>query len=244
MATLPTFVNHVESIWSSATTTKTVSLPVLAGDIMVIGCVFEGSSDTFTVPTNDGAALTWTQAQLDNTTVNITRLGVWTSVADTSRTIVVTGHAANGTINAWGMYGRVWRDSAGVGASNIVVNDTTANFSVGLTTTADNSAIDLCSGDWSEIVGARTALTSGVGTFTEKTNVDIAGKYFVETGYWADVGVTGAKTVGFSAPAAQTWSGIAVEIKGTAGGGPTFPFLPPSVIGSLNSQAVQRAATI
>lgn len=244
MATAPTFISHVESVWNTITATKTVSLVVQTGDVMVVGCVFEGSGDTFNVPTNDGAALTWTQAQIDNTTVNITRLGAWTATADSNRTIIVTGHPANGTTTRWGMYGRVWRGSVGVGNSNIAVNDTTANFSVGVTTTQDNSALDLVSGDWAEIVGARTALTSGVGTFTEETSVDVAGVYFVETGFWADVGVTGAKTVGFSAPAGQTWSGIAVEIKGTAGGGPTFPFLPPSVIGSLNSQAVQRAATI
>lgn len=213
----PTFVADAASIFSSTGTTKTATVTGQAGDILVAGCVMEGSSETFNVPTNDGAALTWTQRQLDNATASITRLGVWTATLDTSRTIVVTGHISNGTINRWGIVTRAWRGSAGVGASSIAVADTTTPWSVGVTTTQDNSALDWISGDWNAVAGARTALVTGVGAFTERTAVDTSTIYYVEGGYHADVGTAGAKTVGVSAPAAQKWQGIVVEIKGTAG---------------------------
>lgn len=214
-AAAPTFIQHAEGVnWTSNTSPKTATVTVQTGDIIVVGGATENNGTTLNTPTNDGAALTWTLRQ-NAVGVNNTQVYGWTTTADSNRTIVVSitvGGAGN-----WGMYARVWRGSDGVGASNKVEGDTTANFSVDLTTTQANSAIDVISDDFAAVAGARTYLT-GAGTFTEKTAVD-GTQHAVRTGYHADAGAIATYTVGVSAPAGQDLSIVVIEIKGTAGAG-------------------------
>ena len=231
----PTFVDHQESVWNTTGASKTVTITVQAGDILVVGCINEDSDETFTVPTNDGTALTWTQRHLLTTASNC-EVGIWTAVADSNRTIVITGHVTGSIDNDWGMYARAWRASDGVGAVGSVEGDTTANFSANITTTQANSAIEAAQGDWSAVTGARTALT-GAGAWTQKSSYNNPAKYNAITGYHADAGAIGTYAVGSSAPTGQDLSIGLVEIKGTAAAGS----LPRSSL--IISQAVNRAST-
>jgi len=218
--TAPTFVNHQQSVWNTSGATKAVTITVQTGDILVVGCVAaDSNSAVFTVPTNDGTGLSWSN-RISLVSANNVEMGVWTAPVDSNRTIVITGHETT-LATFWGMFARAWRGSDGVGAVGSIEGDTTANFSANITTTQANSAIDSVQGDWSAVSGARTAL-AGAGAWTEKTNVNLSTQYNIVTGYHADAGAAGTYAVGSSAPSGQDLSIGLVEIKGTAAGGDTI----------------------
>lgn len=239
----PTARDYAQSsAFNTFTVTKTATLTLgQAGDILTFTCVAEDQSTTFSAPTNDGTALTWTQQQ-DAGTASNTRVTVWTATLNTTRTIIITGNRT-GTDNRWGCFATAWGGSAGVGNSNKVEGDTSANFSVGVTASA-NSALVVSWGDWAAISGARTYLTTGVGTYTEKLNGNVASQYSYGGGYHADVGSAGAKTVGSSAPASQDVSIIVVEILGSAGGNVTVAMGSTQAILTLSAQAPSVRAKV
>lgn len=220
--------------WSTNPVTKTVDIPVLAGDAIVLAAIGADSGITFpNLPTNNGAALVWTQLATQGQSA-WSRLTVWKAVADSNRTITVSV-TSGGSTQQWNLSAHTWRNAV-VGLA-VGVLDQTASFTVGINTTQDNSAVDLFYVDWDAVLGARTYVTATAGPFTEKTGAataDISGQYSVRTGYHADAGVQGLKTVGTSAPAGQKATIIAVEIKGVAAGDTT----PPTV--NLTSGATQR----
>lgn len=210
MATPPIFRQHVQTAFNGQPATQAITFTLAqAGDVLSVACVTEDSGLSFTAPTNDGAALAWALKQ-DADGASNTRVDVWTATLDTTRTIIVTGHGA--TTKEWGVIGRAWGGSDGVGATNKVEGDTTANFSVNLTTTQANSAIDVYWADWAATAGARTYLT-GAGAYTEKTNFN-DGQYSTGSGYHADAGAINTYTIGNSAPAGQDVTFVVVEILG------------------------------
>lgn len=214
----PTLSDSDQSAWSNSTTPKTVTVDIQSGDVIVVAGSAEDNGATFSTPTNDGAALSWTQEQQIDTASDC-RIAIFTAIGDSTRTLVITCATTGGKI--YGVAANVWRGSDGVGNSAATPSgDTTADFSVGITTTEDNSALDVVTGDWAAISGARTYLTSGVGAFTEQTNFTQGGAYTVTHGYHADAGTAGAKTVGCSAPSGQDLMLAVVEILGGTGGEP------------------------
>jgi hypothetical protein len=110
----------------------------------------------------------------------------------------------------------VWRGSDGVGATNVANNGTGSGApSVGITTTQDNSALSVIDVDWNATTGTDTWTTTA-GTPINRSDFSDGASYGAHTATYADVGATGSKTVGMSAPATQRYGIIVVEIKGTA----------------------------
>jgi hypothetical protein len=137
----------------------------------------------------------------------------------------------------WGFNVLHWRDSDGVGASS-KTNVTNGAPSLGLTTTTDNAAIVVLNSDWAAVDGtSRTWRSVNGSAATENTYFRDSSWYGSYVGRHPDAGTAGSKTVGLSAPGAQTYSIIAVEVKGAAGGG-AAPVPAPI----FNSQAIRRAA--
>lgn len=222
----PTPVQHAEAAsWTSVAGTQTITITGQAADQIVVCACTADAGGSFTTPTNDNAALTWAQKQLVGTAGQSTKSAIWTTTLDTSRTVVITVNHTTGT--QWGAFSDVFRGSDGIGATAAgTIGDTTNPWSAAITTTQDNSALVVLNGDWAAVVGGRTWLTSGVGTFTEETAINSPTQYSVNGGYYADVGTAGAKTVGVSGPAAQQTMLVVVEVKGSGGVAAPAVWLP------------------
>jgi len=109
-----------------------------------------------------------------------------------------------------------WRGSDGIGANVL----SAAAQSGAITTTQDNSAIELIIVDWAATdVTSRTWPNVNGAQPTEVTVGTDGGVYTWAVAYYADAGAAGSKTVGLSTPTLGTPDIIAVEIKGTTGGG-------------------------
>jgi hypothetical protein len=200
-------------------TSKSADIVVQAGDLILVGAAAEGNHNFGTVPTNDGAALTWTQKEDGEAGGSEAWLTVWGAVVDTSRTITVT--VAGSATLRWGFHYQVWRDHNGTGAAvGSTAGDTTANYSETFSTTEDNSPISCWQTDWNAVDGTRTYLTSGVGAATEtlgNTPGDISDAMAFRAWWHADAGAAGSKTVGTSAPSGQRTLTVAVEVLNAAG---------------------------
>lgn len=211
----PVLRDSNQTVWTTTTTPKTLVVNIQAGDLIVVGCANAGGEGTFGTPTNNGAALTWTSRQNAGTAATTARCQLWTAVGDSTRSLTITVSAA-GTAVSWGGFARSWGSTGGYGGSNIVNGDSTANWTVAYTTTAANSALDVIWADWNAVSGARTYLTTGVGTFTE-ASATVSGAYSTSNGYHADAGTAAAKTIGTSAPAGQLVTIAVLEILGGTG---------------------------
>lgn len=211
--TPPTFIQEAETAWDNTTSPKTTaSFAVQTGDVLVAFAVVENHGSDITI---SGGSLTWTERQQVNVT-NYTRVYVWTTTATSSTSITVT--FTRGASRFFGGNVLTFRGSAGVGAS--AKTNTTGAPSLALTTTTDNSAIVCVNGDWNATDGAsriwRTvnSITPSSGAGTEPTYFRNSTNYATYGAYYTDAGAAGSKTVGLSAPSGQTYSIVAIEIKG------------------------------
>lgn len=209
----PTFVTHTATVFNTTTTPKTASVAAQAGDLLVALGVSADSTIVIQTPTNDGTALTWT-AQRTDATASHTWIGIWTAIVDTTRTIVVT-FASPAATGPFGGDVIVWR-SATVGtvpAASIGSGAPSFNF----TTTAANSAICVAIGDWAAVVGSPTwRVNAGAFTSTFEQPGDAA-TYSARGGYHADAGAIATYAIGVTAPGAETWALVSIEIQGPAG---------------------------
>lgn len=219
MATPPTFVAEYEvASWTAAGTSKTASVTVAAGDLLVV----LGASEDFTKPlsTPTGGSLTYTLRQ-SVVISNYCTVYIWTAPCPTSQSFTITS-----TIPTGGEAGLdVVRLSGhgGVGAS-IATNLASGAPSLAVTTTGANSALLAISADWSATDGAsRTwrpvnSITPTSGNGLELAYARDAAIYTVYAAYWNDTGTAGSKTVGLSVPSGQKYAIATIEILGTAGG--------------------------
>lgn len=212
----PTFVDEHELAFSTLNDTggsgNSGAISVVAGDLLVIVGGSEDASRTLGTPTGGGLTYTLRQSVL---VANYCAVYVWTAVATstTSVTVSITVGGSAG-IKAWGFNVLRFRN-ASVGASS-KTNVASGAPSLGLTTTRENSAIVFINSDWAAQDGAsRTYRTTGVGTFTEQTYYRDPDRYATYNGYYANVGAIAAKTVGLTAPTAQKYAIIALEVQGT-----------------------------
>jgi hypothetical protein len=206
----------------------TASISVTAGDILVAKAAMEsgwntGSAADVNITVSDSAGNTWTRKQelahtgasADDTVSYVT---AWTAVAAATGSTTVTFAQAGATNTAKHFGGEVdvWRGSNGVGATNVANNGTGSGApSVSITTTQDNSALSGIVADWNATTGTDTWTTTA-GTPINRSDFSDGASYGVHTATYADVGATGSKTVGMSAPATQRYGIIVVEIKGAA----------------------------
>lgn len=206
---MPIWVGKVESpTWTGGATQTTAALNVEPGDLLI--CFAATSSESTQIggpPTNSDAPLTWTLLQ-SFTTAGYTSVHAWAATADDARALTVTLNRSGGSSN-WGMTVHQWR---GALLGNAVQGSAaSAAPSLPITTTAATSGISYFSGDWSAKTGTATFRTINSAAGTVDLNAGGGSKFYAA--HWLNVGAAGSKTTGMTAPTAQKWAGIAVEIK-------------------------------
>lgn len=216
----PSFIQEAEVAWNTDTTPKTTaSFDVVTGDVLVAWAIIESYGSGAGTPTLgvSGGTLTWTSQQLIQAT-DYCSVQIWTAVVDTDKSMTVALSKSGGAAGLWfGGNVLTFRGSDGVGASN-KANAATGDPAVTVTTTQDDSAVVMASGDWNATDGGTRAYnTSGGGTFSETSYFRDASHYAVYGGYYANVGALGGQAIGISDPNGQKWAIVGVEVKGTAG---------------------------
>lgn len=220
--TPPTMVASYESaVTTSGTSFGTITgIPVQNGDVLLVYGRSYDNSGADLLPNNPDSSGTepiWTARQ----SIMISGYSssrVWTGPVTVSETISVslTGAAGiSGHVKSFTVY--VWRAHGGIGASN-KANANGATPALTLAGVAANSAIWTGNSDWNAVAGARTPITSGAGAYTEET-YDTGTDYVSYDGYHADSGAAGSKSLGWTAPTAQRYAMIAVEILGVEAAG-------------------------
>jgi hypothetical protein len=214
----PTFVSYTDTGWATPNSTASVatsSISVQSGDTMVAVAVISDGSMTLAV---SGGSLTWTLAQSVVTT-NYCATYIWTATASSTTSFAVTFSRTGTTTTKYGGGVYVFR-AASIGNSS--KTNTTGAPSLALSSSQASSAFVQVVADWNAADGASrtwrainsTTPTSGNGY--EKAYYRDSAQYTVCSAYWPDVGSTGSKTTGLSAPSGQQYAAIALEIKGTA----------------------------
>jgi hypothetical protein len=211
--TPPTFVGeHEVSSWT--TTTGTVKSPssfsVTTGDVLV---AYGGTADgpVTEAISSSGGGLTWTLRQ-SNVALGYAPSYIWTATATSSGSVTVR-FTRTGSYGSYGGDVLQFRGSAGIGASAVTTG--TGTPSLGVTTTTDHSALVVYSSDWSAVNGSSRTWLTTPGTFSEQTYFWQSGDMTGYGGYFGDAGSAGTKTVGLSAPSSQTYTTLALEVKGS-----------------------------
>jgi hypothetical protein len=203
----PTVVaSYGSGVWNSTATAISTSVTVAAGDTLLI---YVASSDLNT-HTLSGGGLTYTfRAGTDD----VGSVEIFSAPCPSAQTFTLTAtKSASG-----GMHGfRAIRFSnvASIGATGEGF-DTIGEPQVTLTTTSTNSTLVYVSQD--------SALASGTPVYDNPTggssftglDQTTETAYSAFGGYWYTSGTAGAKTVGMTNPANQSWSAAVVEVVGT-----------------------------
>jgi hypothetical protein len=206
MATPPTFVASYGNVAPISNGTLTASITVQAGDLIVVVAGTNEQSTVVTKPT--GGGLTWAVQQSINDSTQHSNAYLWTATSPTAQTFTLSLSSSGG--GRWTYAAYVWRNHGGVGSS--AKKTATSTTSLSLSTQGANSALVLLNVDYNAGGGSRTYLTSGVGAFTENAYQLASGYLTFYSGYHADSGAVGSKTVGMSAPSGQRPSLIALEV--------------------------------
>jgi hypothetical protein len=209
--TAPAFILEAETTYDTTTPKTTAAFNVLQGDVLIVYAGAQDSPNTLAI-SNNGVALSWVLLQSVVAT-NFTWLGMWGVVSTQSRsglTVTITRTAGTGLFGGDLL---LFRGSSGIGASG-VANVATSTPTVNITTTTTNSAIVVANDDWNAVDGAARVWRTNAGALTE-TTYSLNGPNFMTIygGYHGDAGAVGTYAVGLSAPAGQTYSIIAAEIK-------------------------------
>jgi len=200
---------------------STASISVNNGDTLVAVGAIEGQAlvgaETIAIA---GGGLVWNNDQYVNAQDFVVAYS-WstTATSTTSFTVTFTRTASNNLL-WWGGGVYVFRNSTGIGATNKTnVNGGAPTLS--LNVTANNSTIVTVNGDWSAQDGtSRTwntinSITPTIGNGLEKIYFRNSSHYSAYSAYWNDVGASGSKSTGISAPGSQKYSIISVEVKGS-----------------------------
>lgn len=212
----PTFVAEYETAWTNANTRTTASFNVAAGDVLVCVCLTENHPIDANTPTNTQGAETWT-LQTSTAMNNACQAYIWTATMSGAKTGMTVTVTTNATDN-YGFNILHWTDTDGIGAAS-ATRVASGAPSLGLTTTGDNSAICVGNADWNATDGTtRTWRSVNGSAATERSYFRDASAFTIYVGTHADAGTAGAKTVGLTAPTGQSYSIVAVEVLGSAGG--------------------------
>lgn len=224
------FVTAYSVPFNTTTLTKTVLVTVAAGDVLVILAETLTSGNTLSTPT--GGGLTYTLQQSIVAVASENNVYLWTAVSASSQTFTLSITMA-GVANNWGYTALRFSGIASVGVSNKGTGSGTAP-SISLTTTGSQSIIVAGDSDFNASATAATYLTSA-GTATEDLHDTSAGGGTFWCWHHANAGVTGAKTLGMSAPT-QNWAIVAVELRPSSTG-PVGDVSSPSTSASIITAA-------
>lgn len=208
----PTLASYATSGYD-ATTPKTVTVTVNTGDLLVVVGSTENNNCGMATPVATGVTFTLQRSIIQT---NYTAAYEWTGVATTTGSLTISVSRTGSSGLFWGF--GVYRFSAhgGVGASAAI--NASGAPSLALTTTGPNSSVIVLNSDWNSIDGVSRVWLTGAGSFTEENYFRDAARLAVYSGFHADAGAAGSKTVGLSAPTGQKYSLMALEVLGVAGG--------------------------
>lgn len=216
----PALVSSSVSTFSDSYTTdeSAGSVSWEAGDIVLVWGSISNNNSGFTLSTPTVTGLTFSLA----TSVNVnndnndTQQYLWSATAagSGSGAIACVTNGASGTLRA-GIAVQVWRGSDGLGTPVTIDGSTAKTISV--TTTQANSVVMWGMSDWNQ-VGDATVTATPSGTVQHASAESGQADFFA--GYTGDLGSIGTYACGIASHTGTVdMSGIAVEVKGTAGGG-------------------------
>lgn len=200
--------NESASGWNNTTgTTRTISgLSVVSGDILVVFGAQEDVSGTFSAPTATGVTFTSRQA---NASANNCRTVAYTGPITTTNASLSLSCTV--PVKFCGICAFLVR--GGAYGTSVKETNTTEAPAVDLTATKAGSIGLYIQADWNAgVTTGKTFRTINSIVGTERAALQVGGKYTVYVGSWSDLGATGTKTFGLSAPTGQQTSQIAVEI--------------------------------
>ncbi|HMH70159.1 MAG TPA: hypothetical protein VK502_02075, partial [Candidatus Saccharimonadales bacterium] len=218
----PTFIAAYNTSYTTTGTTKTLSVTTQAGDTLVVygGGNTVGASTPLTLTTPTGNSVSFSLLQSIAISSKASAY-LWSAVDAAGGTSWTLSCSASDASTAWGFSCAVFRNANGTGASDNVNGNGAPSLSLG--TTQANSAIVVFNHDWAALDGAsRTWRTINSITPTSGNGLELTYSFNASTttaygAYYDDVGATGSKTVGLSAPGSQSFSLVTVEVLGIAG---------------------------
>lgn len=230
-AAAPTFIGSAQSAFAIGTgdttlTTGAWTVTPNAGDVLVAGVLIGDYDATQAIVGVAGCSTTWTQVQLEQS-VSHGQAAIYSGTATSSGacTITATKLYTSGGADKFIVLGAAFRGGTGIGASSDGIG--TGSLSLAFSGTGTNSAW-LCIGtDWNAVSGAsrtwRTinSITPTSGNGLELVYATDATQSTVYMAYWNDVGASGSKTCGTTAPTGMQYAMAGVEVLGS-GAGPTF----------------------
>lgn len=216
----PTLIATYSSSYSSTASPKTVSVTTQAGDIIVVYACSENGAGTFGTPS--GNSLSYNLEQSVNVSNSWANAAAWTAT-DSSGGTNWTLSLSYSNSTQWGVSCVVFRHATGVGASS-KTNVSNSQPSLDITTTQANSALVVVNADWNAQDGGSRVWRTVNGVTPTASN-GLEDVYQFSSGVWTaygaiydNAGLVGTKTVGLTAPGSQTYSIVAVEIKGSTTG--------------------------
>lgn len=219
--------------FANTNTPLTVSVTVGAGDGIA---VIAASSDSAQIPaTPTGGGLTYTlQNNQGNNNTTYDNLYVWTALPTSSQTFTMSISISPGNNNPWGFVVIRAANVNQIGAVGGTKNTTTGP-SLTFTTQQDHSLVVMGMVDFSSNSSSARTYRTGAGTFTETHHRNTATFGTFNSGYYADSGTAGAKTIGLTAPTYSRWCLVAVEFQGPP------PTINADVSSTITSSAVVTA---
>lgn len=223
----PTIVSYTDTQATAGTTVApatgrtTASIAVLTGDVVVVwgGAEDSGNAGTLTLSLQGGLTGTLTEKQRDQTT-NYSPGVISTApvTASGSLTAQVVGNGVTGlrmNVGAW-----VLRNHGGVGVSGKSHQVAATAPSLVVAGVSDLSCLLCLVTDWSAQNAARTYTQVNGANPIERGHFADGSSWHYDAFDYADAGAAGSKTVGQSAPAAQTPNVFAVEVLAVAAAAP------------------------
>jgi hypothetical protein len=220
--TPPTVTGSSNSTLTGAATSEvTGSVSWNSGDLVVVTGLTDDNASTLGVPTTSGSGLSFTQkVTTAGTNGADCKAYVWSAIASATSSGTITS-TASGSIHAM-LNALVYSGSAGLGASNSGVNLAGGTApSVSLTRANNNSAVvvgicDFNGGTDATVTNAPAS--GGTQRIATADNPFLLG-FVID---WTDQGASGTTSYGFTAgQSGADWSGVVVEVKGTAAAGAT-----------------------
>lgn len=174
---------------------------------------FTGDSAVALTDPPTATGLTFTRV-LSSVTASRIHLYAWTATAGSGGSSAVAGSTIS-VSQEGGYVVRVWRGASGFSPISSLGSGTTNAATVSYTLAGTDSAIDGGWGNWNQNTGARTYLTTNLGTATEDSYYTSGTFATVGTWHNAQTTATGAQTIGMSAPnPLDAWLIAGIEILG------------------------------
>lgn len=232
----PTYVNYIETSWSTNTSPKTTgSFDVLTNDVLVVVGKINYNFDwaTAILNTPSGGSLTYNlQKSYNVENADSPPVYIWTATVDSNKSMTVSITRSGTGSMPFGFSVFVFRNAT-IGASAITGGGAAGSPTLNITTTQSNSAIVVINSDFNSITSTVTWRTNA-GALTQKTSYQDTSNYenCTYVGYHADSGSINTYAVGLTSPSGQLYTLGAIEIKEAAPASASS--IPPNILSNYH----------